>query len=213
MWSLHVIIGMATSVGFLIGCSATRLPDYSPLPAQQYTHRHTQNGLTVAIHPMTQNTEIEQYFGTDLLVHDILPLFVIVENRNAELSFILRKEEIKMLREDSQRFDTPERSKSIGSANAAEAVGLAGGVLLSLPLLLISVGMESHAAEVRRNFAMKELQQATVAPTESKSGFVYVQLPKPANGPDRWRVQIQVVDPKNKATVTYSYVFDWERRS
>lgn len=202
---------IATLFGLLVGCSAKRLPDYSLLSIHQYMHKSTQHGLTVAIHPMTHQTEIEEYFGTNLLAHNVLPVLVVAENRSAELSFIIRKEEMKLSLENAQSFETG-RSKAVGSSNAAEAVLLASTVLVSPVLLFVGIGMESHAAEIRRNFAMKEFQHAMVSPGDVKSGFIYFQLPEPADSFDRWLLQIQAMDPRNKTTLTYSYVFDWKRR-
>lgn len=205
------IFTMIIILCFIAGCSATRLPDYSPLSAHQYTHRNTQNGLIVAIHPMTETSEIEHYFGTNLLANDILPVLVVVENRNADVSFILRKQEIQLLNEGSESHDASKRSEAVGNDDAAMVVGVAAAALISIPLILVSVGMESHNAEVRRNFAMKELQQTVVSPGDTKSGFVYFKLPKPTNSPDRWRFQIKAVDLKSKMPLTFVYVFTWQR--
>jgi hypothetical protein len=215
---LHPLATTAALFNVLVGCSATRLPDYSPLSAHQYTHKNTQHGLTVAIHPMTQESEIEQYFGTHLLAHDILPVLVVVENQNVDVSFILRKQEIQLLSEISQSPDATKRSGTVDTSGTAEPVGIAAATAiivappLAIPLLLAVAGMESHAAEVRRNFAMKELQQITVSPGDTKSGFVYFQLPNPASSPDRWRFQIQALDLKSKMPLTFTYVYDWKRR-
>ncbi len=217
MRCFRVCVAMVNLVAFLAGCTAQRLPDYSPRSAQQYPHKETQNDLTVAIHPMTQESEVEQYFGTNLLADDILPVVIVVENRNPELHFVIRKEEIKLVNQSAQRFDRSSNPETVGSTTSEKTAGaLAGAGLLIFPVLgFVAVGMTgkvSSDAEVRRNFAMKEFQQTTISPGDSKSGFVYFQLPKPADSPAQWRFQIQAIDVKNKSSLPFIYDFDWKRR-
>ncbi len=194
----------AALFGLLVGCSTKRLPDYPTLSAHQYANKDTQNDLTVAIHPMTEENEIKQYFGINLLADDILPVFVVIENRNREISFILRKQEIQLLNEGCRAHDANESSRKIESSeSAAEAVAVISP--------WIGTSMFSKNEEVRRNFAMKELQQTTVSPGDAKSGFVFFQLPKPDNSPNRWRLQIQTMNLRSKMPLTFTYTFDWQR--
>ena len=80
------------------------------------------------------------------------------------------------------------------------------------PLLLgIAGAMLAESAEIKRNFAMKEFQQAIIAPGETRSGFVYFQLPEISGSPDLWRLELQALEPKEKASLTYVYIFAWKR--
>jgi hypothetical protein len=209
MKCFRVGVALVTMIAFLAGCSAKRLPDYSPLPAHQYSQKETLGDLTVAIYPMTQETEIKEYFGMNLLSADILPVTIVVENRNPELHFILRKDEIKLVNQSTQRFDRSNNPETVGSSTGEKTVG---AIALLSPLAAgMMIGMISNAAEMKRNFAMKEFQQATISPGETKSGFVYFQLPKPEASPIQWRFEIQAMDVKNKNPLTFTYVFDWKR--
>jgi hypothetical protein len=77
--------------------------------------------------------------------------------------------------------------------------------------MLITMAMESQSAEIKRNFAMKEFQQAMITPGEMRSGFVYFQLPKVSDSPERWRLEVQALEPKDKTELTYLYSFAWKR--
>ena len=84
--------------------------------------------MTIAIHPMTGSHEIDEYFDTDLLAHDILPVVLIAENHNPSASFIVRKNEIRLLNDSVATVD-PRQSPSVGSENAGASVGIAGAAL------------------------------------------------------------------------------------
>ena len=85
--------------GFSAACSNPRLPDYVASSSREYVHKSTLNDLTVAIHPLVSQTEVEKYFGTNLLARDILPVLVVAENRHTSSSFIVRKQGIQLLNE------------------------------------------------------------------------------------------------------------------
>src|SRR5207244_4130869 len=96
---------------------------------------------------------------------------------NATSSFIIQRDGIRLLNEGGTAGPGG-RSRSVGSDEAGSAVGLAGAILASPAIMFVGVGMESKAAEIRRNFAMKELQPTMVVPEDVKFGFVYFRLPK-----------------------------------
>ena len=194
----------------MFACSAKRLPDYTPQPINHYNH-NTQNGLTVAIYPMTQKTEIKEYFGTDISEYGILPVFVLAQNQNSEKNFIIQKKEIELL--DVEKAQNT--SENVGDRSGeSEAIGVAGAVLLSPALIIIDVMLESQAAEIKRNFRTKEFQQAVISPGSTTSGFVYFQLPKTYENQNQRQFQIQVkaMEIKSKTFLRYSHIFDWKRR-
>src|SRR2546426_6445044 len=129
MWASLGSMALIALISALTGCTAARLPDYAPLAPDEYRHHATREGLTIAIHPMTQPSEIERYFGTDLLAHDVLPVAVVVRNENTKSSFIIQRDGTRLLSGDDWRG--PERrAASVGSNDAAEAVSLTCGSLL-----------------------------------------------------------------------------------
>ena len=72
----------AIAVAFMATGCATTFPDYPVHPAASYKHHLEQNGVIVAIQPLTKASEQRKYFDTNLASRDILPVFVVVENHN-----------------------------------------------------------------------------------------------------------------------------------
>src|SRR5712691_2218250 len=78
------------------GCTTLQLPLYAPQPIDHYNNIQVKDGLAVVIQPMFHGEESEKYFGTNLLALNILPAFIISENRHTSFSFILLKNRISL---------------------------------------------------------------------------------------------------------------------
>lgn len=196
-----------TLLGILCGCSASRLPDYPIKPVTEYGLSKSEGGVTVAVHPMTDPKECENYFGMNLLKSDLLAVLVAVENKSADASYIIQKDSIRIV--DAR--EALEGRSAVGNPDAANAVGGAVGVsilvspLTALVLIPIAVNMTSNAAETRRNFAAKELHQETISPGVTKRGFAYFQLPKDRPDPMKTRLRLELLDPMASKTLTLDY--------
>ena len=188
------------------GCTASRLPDYPTMSVTEYGPHKTADGVTVAIHPITSATEARKYFGTNLLDSHILPVLVVVENQHPRDSFIIRKERIGL----AGPQEAPDRG-AVGSSAGRTAVGATAGVaIIAAPiaapaLLLTFVAMESSAAEIRRNFATKELHQETIPTGMTKRGFVYLQPPPDTEREGRGVIHVELWEPVSKTPRSFDF--------
>jgi hypothetical protein len=113
-----------------------RLPDYETRSLSSYKHVDTQDQLAIAIHPLTEKQEIEQYFGMNLLSANILPVLVVAENNNPVSSFIVSKDRIFLKNtnqpDDSKRADR----KDVTSPSSGEAMVITGSALWGVSSLV-----------------------------------------------------------------------------
>ena len=139
--------------------------------------KSTSGDVALAIEPMTDLNQIEQYFGTDLLKAGIYPVHVIVENRSSADSVLVSKEQFRVGSLESLGSSDPSRA-DVSTENAGQGIAIVGAALISLPLIFIGAKMVSNAAEVKHNLVVKELQKHTLSKGMSCSGFVYFAPPK-----------------------------------
>lgn len=210
MKCILILFAAITLSASLAGCSAKRLPDYTPSPLHEYSNKSVQEGLTIAIQPMTNEEEIKRYFGIDLLEKNVLPIFIVMENQSSKSSFVLTKKDIGLSNEEDQGSSPSNGSTSSPVSRSDEEVAAAMAIVTVFGPLF-SAGMESFNAEVERNFAMKEFQQATLSPGNKESGFVYFRIPESTHDTNRWRVQIKAFDLTKRARLPFDYVFEWKR--
>ena len=165
---------------FLIGgCTAMTLPVFTPKTITAYPHSKISEGLMVAVNPMTDEAEIEKYFGTDLLSEGILPVLVIANNTNPSSSFVLRQENFSLFEKDSGQ-EIVQGGKMQESA-AADAIGNTGAVLLAMPLLILAGKMGADAIVVQHNFETKRFHSKTLSPGKENYGFVYFPISSKEN--------------------------------
>jgi len=200
-----LVLGLTLPV-VMVGCTASRLPDYPTMSVTEYGPHKTADGVTVAIHPITSGTEASKYFGRNLLDRHILPVLVVVENKHAQDNFIIRKERIGLAGPQA----APDRG-AVGSSTGATAVGAAAGVtIIAAPIAapavaVIFAAMKSQANEIERNFATKELQQETIPPGMTKSGFVYLQLPPDTEREGRGVIHVELWEPVSKTPRSFDF--------
>lgn len=164
-----------------MSCTFTKYPDYKVPPLAQHYLAQNKENLFVAIEPFYDKGKTKDYFGVDLLSHNILPIFVAVENHNSSSSFMLLKEKFSISKPDNRKHTDTSGSQSISSAYSSTVK--TGNVLVSsglivAPLILIGVGskMQADGSAVKYNLITKELQSESIPPNKSQQGFVYFQL-------------------------------------
>jgi hypothetical protein len=189
----------------MLGCSAQRLPDYPTLPLSEYGQMKTQDGVTVAVHPMTDSQETEKYFGMNLLKHDTLVVLVAVENHSPTVNFIIQKDRI------SLKETLSGGSNKIGQNTSESALAaVTGGAILVCPVAALvtipfMVQAATNTAEIKRNFAAKELHQETISPGNAKNGFVYFRLPPERSAQMQKTLSISLWDPIGKRSNIFEY--------
>jgi hypothetical protein len=199
-------VSAAVWIAPLIGCSTMRLPSYSPLPFDEYPSGTTIDGLSLAALPLTDEEEVEEYFGADLLSEGILPVLVIAENQSDTTSFALLPERISL-----GDLNDPVTSEFLPESSTAAQISETSSVWL-LPLLmagpfglaayavtapvLTTVGAKSSSdvAEIQYNFAEKALGAETLSPGGTTNGFAYFELPPTKSESSSWVLRVEALN-------------------
>jgi len=189
----------------LSGCATMEIPDYPKVPVATYKNMTTIDGLHISAQAMTDKAELNKYFGTDLSVHNVVPIHLIAENKNLSTSFIIAKDKMSF-RHRSTTDSLTTGGRVDGKSVKGEVLTIGGAVsLVAVPILapaLIFSGFKeiSNAAVVKHNFAAKELQARTLSPGKSIDGFVYFTFPEGSGSVQNWQLLVQVNNLSSKKT-------------
>ena len=169
------IVPVALFVGALVcACTTTRLPDYPSQPLNALDSIETEAGLRVGVRPMWAPSELTEYFGTDLVVAGVLPVYVRVENHSEDATYLVRPDNFALrARADEIRPGTDYEARRRGPGDKTTRAGIAA---FSVPLIVAGNVMVSRASEVQRNLEMKELRSRTVSPGQATAGFLYFSI-------------------------------------
>lgn len=216
-WTLFLRQKHALILSLIIllnGCATLSFPEHEAQPFNYYQHSQIKDGLAVAVQPMTNQQEVKRYFGGSLVSENILPVFVIVENRSASSSFILSKDQISFQTEKSA---TPILSgrENIGDDSTEKNIEVVAGVgsvvlIPFIPLHIFAGEMVVEAGAIRANAANKELTSKTISPGRLHKGFVYFQLPKDNITMQRWILHINFLNNKSRKVIGFDLPFQFE---
>src|SRR5580765_6228781 len=148
--------------------------------AASYEHHSEKDGLTIGVHPLTQEQEVKQTFNVNLLNKGLLPVLVVAENHNPSSSFLIAKENVYVFNEELARTNSaPTKSVGAGMAGSGTAIGIVGAVgvgagsLAATPLLFTGLAMAANATVIQHNLADKQFCSRTLNPGEKAQGFVF----------------------------------------
>ena len=191
------ITSVITLLPFAAVCCAPI--EIKKLPTQNaggYKFISQQSGLKISVDPYKEEGRLRQFFGDDLLSRGIFPIFVIIENQNADGGYILNNEKIALvmkvldLKTNNYALNIegikPIELQASNNSGTLEA----GGVLttasaLFFPLLLPAAiftysGLNSIENEnaIRRNLEQKQMVLKTLYPGDIHNGFLYFRISK-----------------------------------
>jgi hypothetical protein len=188
----------------MAGCGSTpveypHFPTHSPGQHQQHQEN---DGVAIGLSPVTDPQDMKTYFGANLLEAGLLPIFLVVNNRDSKATFLLEKEGIAL----EGKSPSNEASAEIDSSGH-EALWVATPLLtiLFLPAAIFMVpaaaSAESDYEELKLNLASREFRSKTLSPGRQTDGFVFFSVPLDAEGAlavKEVKVQIEVEDLKSK---------------
>ena len=133
------------------------------------------NGLKITVDPVFDAARSREYFNTDALADGVFPIHIQVENSNPGASFLVQKQNFGFNAGSGLATDTSASGTDIHS-EAGDAVGTAGVVLLSAPLIVAGTISVGNGQAVQHNFVQAEFLDQTLSPGQSAGGFVYFQI-------------------------------------
>lgn len=208
---LHkIFVCMLALVMVFSGCATMHLPEHEAQSFDHYKHAQVKSDLAVAIKPLTDKKDIKEYFGTNLLSMNVLPIFIAAENRGSASSFILSKDGFSLGSAASAHNNLGQAGS--GRESAGQSVAVVGAVLISLPMLFVGLKMLSDSTVIQHNLKVKEFQTNTLSPGEKVQGFAYFQLPDEKSRPDQWKLHLEALETMSKRTEGFDFTFALERK-
>lgn len=201
------------SISVLCGCSST-FPDYPRASIQECPWKATNPPVVVAVSPLTNGDEIKTYFGTNLLARDILPVLVVVENREGTSSIVVDRSKIELLGGEAGTQSMQSSGGRTGEIVAtAGAVALVTGPLAAAPVgVLIGGKMASDAQRVQQNMMTKRLDRHTVSPGGEVHGFVYFDISRyDGDYPKAATIRTELLDLRSRETHSVDVTFPWRQ--
>jgi len=159
-----------------IGCATLKLPEYPTRAPDEYPFVGTSDGLRVSLDPLVVSKTSEAYFGTDVLVQGILPVFVHVENSHPTKSFVVSRAHVQLRGGPAAVGGTSKENPAAEPGRGGEAVAVVSAVLLSPIGIAMAGKMISDADVITHNLAVRELQTHTLSPGKAAKGFVYFRV-------------------------------------
>jgi hypothetical protein len=174
-----------------------KFPDYPIHPADYYQVKDAKADLVIGAQPVEDLKDQKTYFDTELTPKGFIPVFIVIENRSKEDSFLFDKSAVTCGPDDSGLANLEVRSK-------AERPGV---VALSMvaPTAFIMFAKINNASHVQQNIVKKELQSKTLSPLASGNGFLYIPAPK--KGP-RPKIHLRIPVTKLSAEKPETFVLD-----
>jgi len=188
----------------LVSCATMDIPESKVRAAESYPLKTEHSKLLIAVHPVTDKTEINETFRTNLLDKGILPILVVAENRNPSTSFVLAKNKIAVVNRESVETSTAQRGR-VTSETPGSALAMAGAAVISLPLLVVGMKMMSDAQVIEHNLGDKEFYSRTVGPGQKVHGYIYFQLPQGTAALTQHHVLVEVVDSSTGEAMTFDF--------
>jgi len=179
---------------------------FTPSP-ETFAARAEQNGLFIAAKPVTHSADLSEAFRSDITADNVLPIFVVAENRHATASFVLDQSKISVVNMSTRTTLGRPDLKDVSSTAAGTAIQIAGNFLILLGvipgLIVWSIGrkMAVDAGQAQQNIWDQEFTSRTLAPGQTAQGFVYVSMPSDQVRAGRYELVIDAIDP-DTATAT-----------
>jgi hypothetical protein len=166
--------------------------------ADSYNYSLEKDGLKISVDPYREEDRLQEFFGCDLLSRGVLPILVVIENRNAEDGYIFIQDKSGLLMRNpnsknklkasgNEGYKSADVDQAVETQNAitgltASGLGAslaAGGLGLGLVFYLPAIVAEKNAKDqfaIMRNYEDKKLGDKTLYKGGSNNGFIYFQI-------------------------------------
>lgn len=208
-------------VALTSGCASKPLAItlYKPQPVDSYKNVQIKDGLAVAIHPILDGEDNKKYFGSDLPSNNVIPLYVVAENRHPSFNTVLLKDRIVLRTEQIEAARAPDKPAPAKVWRDSDPGPLALLMtyppiliitLISIPFILASAEDRRSAQEIIHHLKTQEFQSRTLAPGQVAGGFVYIQLPKDAKLPAHWTIRLESLEVISQDITRFEFLFSSE---
>lgn len=196
----------------LFSCSTKKPVSIDSQLTMQKGSEQINKGLRVYIRPLREPNEIKKYFGANLLDKDILPIFVLVENKSESKYFLVEPEhqlqeklknnwnekKIKTKINSSKYITAKEAKNSIYEKESGleKALILTGPIfwLAAIPLAMTDYGPTDASKSLQQALITKSLRRQTLTPGKTESGFLYYYIPPDISHGENVGIKLKATD-------------------
>ena len=204
-------------LGLLVISCTMSLPESQVRPTESYQLTTEHNGLLIAVHPVTDSTELQETFRVNLLDKGILPILVVADNRHSSTSFVLDKNKVTVVNRALLESGASQRGR-VTSETPGGAIGMAGATVgivspvVGLPLVIVGLKMLSDAQVIEHNLGEKAFYSRTLDPGQKAHGYIYVPLREGASALEHHHLLVEAVDSSTGEAVTFNFPLTYRKR-
>ena len=199
----RLMSGLAAVVAclFSAGCGTMKIPAYPGGPAVHGQTREAQ-GLALVADPFADKQRTETYFKFNAEGKGIAIVHLRAENHSPDSAWLLNEENMHLIDQAGVLGMNAHDQGVKSDYGAANAVGMTGAVLLSLPMMIAGNKLIADAMVVEKNFVDKEWHNQTLSPGQSAEGFIYFNFGKKTNWLDGASLRVDCLNTRNQQTNT-----------
>jgi hypothetical protein len=195
-----VSISVITLLAFAtLNCAPVEIKKNAIQKEAIYKFTLQQNGIRISVNPYIEENRLQEFSGYDLLSKGVLPVWVVIENQNAEDGYFLLKEKTNLIVKSPEapgseyaRGEMANESPTMNSsttdvfnslssgASVAPLFGVVGVayVLALFPFAISSFKSSKDEITISRIIEEKQMPNKTIYRGGIQSGFLYFKLGK-----------------------------------
>jgi hypothetical protein len=217
-------LSILMSLVLLVACTTTKPAVIDSELAYQSGSEQQKEGLRIYIRPLGNKKEIKKYFGADLLAKNILPIFVLIENKSESTFFLFEPAGADKWVENEAGATTgksgTEGSTYISAEDAKKSVYEKSGKVFGLDLgpppafWLVAIPFDMLDADAGPTDASKSLQQAlitqalrkqTLTPGKTEKGFIYYQIPEDVSSINTFGINLKATNIETQDEIYFRF--------
>ena len=193
------------SISILFSCTTTKPASIDPQLTMKEGFEQIQEGLRIYMRPIQDQNEIKKYFGANILEKDILPIFVLAENKSGTEYFLIEPADL-YNKSQKEYMSAKEAKKSVYDKDAGleTALILTGPVfwLAAIPIAMADYGPTDASKWLQQALVIKSLRKQTLTPGKTESGFLYYHIPADISSSKKIGINLKATNLNTRA-VTY----------
>jgi hypothetical protein len=193
------------------GCGTLKMPRYKGGPSAHAITREAE-GLKITVDPFTDKARAGKYFKASPAERKVTILHLRAQNQSADAAWLLATPHF-VLRDAPTGLALNAEGQTVkGDFGAANAVGFAGGALVSFPLLIAAMKMAADAMVVEKTYVDNLWRNRTLSPGQSAAGFVYFVHPSKTNFAREASLRLECLDVRSQKAVNLEFPIAYERK-
>ncbi len=215
----------------LAACSTSPPCTIDSQLAHQTGYEQVKDKLIIYVRPLEDKREVIKYFGANLLTKQILPVFILVENKNTSRYFLVETagpeaRDSKSEKERRQGKPDLQRPSCISSKDAKgivyESHG-AGFIMATGPVIWLAVfplavmsdfnyGPTDSAKSLQQALILQSFRKQTLTPGRKEQGFLYYHLPPENSSSKPVGISIKATDVETREVMYFRFKIQLKSR-